>query len=155
LTAEHVEDHVYGCMRAELGLSETTVTQTHRILSRVLSVAVKRRRLPRNPSADLEDAPTPTPTETDVLTVEEVRRILEVVDARRNSARWHLALTLGLRQSETLGLEWGGLDDEHAVLVIRQDLERRTWQHGCSPHGEQPSCGRRRGADCPGVIRVD
>lgn len=151
LTAEDVEDRVYAPMRYELGLSETTVTQTHRILSRALTVAAKRRRIPRNPLQDLEDAPTPEPPETEVLTLAEVRRVFETLSDRRNSTRWHLALALGLRQSEALGLEWDGIDLERRTLVVRQDLERRTWQHGCVPSGEDPAggCARKRGADCP------
>lgn len=146
LTAEEVEVEVYSWMLHELGLSETTVAQTHRILSRALTVAAKRRRIPRNPLHDLEDAPTPEEADTNVLTVDEVRSILAVLQDRRNAARWHLALALGLRQSEALGLEWDAVDLDRGVLEVRQDLERRPWRHGC---GSEASCGRRRGADCP------
>ena len=79
-----------------------------------------------------------------------MRAILQVLEGRCNEARWHIALALGLRQSEALAVEWDAVDLDRGVLVVRQDLERRPWQHGCSlsPDGVH-GCGRKRGCDCP------
>ncbi|OLS99368.1 hypothetical protein BJF90_39350 [Pseudonocardia sp. CNS-004] len=44
--------------------------------------------------------------EIEPYSVEDVQRILEAAAARRNTARWAVALALGLRQGEALGLMW-------------------------------------------------
>lgn len=43
----------------------------------------------------------------------------------RNGARWPVALALGLRQGEALGLPWDAVDLDAASLRIRQDLQRQ------------------------------
>jgi integrase len=42
--------------------------------------------------------------EVEPYSIDEVQSLLLEVNKRRNSARWMLALALGLRQGETLGL---------------------------------------------------
>jgi integrase len=41
------------------------------------------------------------------LNIEEARKILDVAGARRNGVRFALALAVGLRQGEAIGLKWG------------------------------------------------
>jgi integrase len=63
-----------------------------------------------------------------------------VAGKHRNAARWAVALTLGLRQGEALGLRWPLVDLTARKLRVRHGLQRRTWQHGCNdPH----QCGAR------------
>ena len=56
--------------------------------------------------AQLVDAPTVRPPEVVPLTAAEARRLHAVADGLRNGARWSVALALGLRQGEALGLMW-------------------------------------------------
>ena len=42
-----------------------------------------------------------------------------------------LAISLGLRRGEVLGLQWADIDLEAGQLHIRRQLERRNWKHGC------------------------
>jgi integrase len=51
-----------------------------------------------------------TNEEIEPLTITEARRLLTVAGTRRNAARWAVALTLGLRQGEVLGLQWPLVD---------------------------------------------
>jgi integrase len=89
--------------------------------------------------------PLPFPTkEIDPLTREEARAILDTTGRRRNCARWSVALALGLRQGEALGLLWSDIDLDRRSLTIRQALQRQPARHGCNS-----SCGRKRTADCP------
>lgn len=46
--------------------------------------------------------------------------------AVRSSARWSVALALGLRQGEALGLTWEDVDLDHGALTIRRALQRQT-----------------------------
>ncbi|TCJ21581.1 tyrosine-type recombinase/integrase, partial [Nocardioides jejuensis] len=133
LTQEHIEaawDHLRTkgnpTLEAATPLSDKTVLQTHRILSRALKVAVQRKRLRANPAdTNSMDAPTAKDKEMDVFTVEEVRSVLAAAEGERLEARWVIALALGLRQGEALGLRWEDVDLEDNVLRVRVGLQRR------------------------------
>lgn len=104
-------------------LSPTTALQAHRILARALKVAHQRGVVTRN-VATLLDAPTPADTEFEVLDEEQARTVLTLVHGRRNAARWSVALALGLRQGEALGLRWEDLDLDAGVIHVRKALGR-------------------------------
>ncbi len=109
LQPEQVEG-MYGQMLAT-GLAGSTVLRTHRILSRALKVAMQRGKIARN-VCTLVDPPTPKRPASDALTLEEARLVLQAAAGVRNSARWTVALALGLRQSEALALRWSDIDIE-------------------------------------------
>jgi integrase len=108
----------------EEGLSAATVLQMHRILSRALKIAHRRGRVVRN-VATLVDAPTVQREEVEPLTAEEARRILQTVSDERNAARWSVALALGLRQGEALGLKWDTVDLAAKTISVVHALQRR------------------------------
>jgi len=141
LQPEHVEA-AWGQLSAE-GLSPATVLLNHRILSRALTVALQRGRVARN-VATLVDAPSAVRGEVQPLTAAEARRLLQSAKDLPNGARWSVALALGLRQGEALGLLWDAVDLDAGTLTVRRALQRRAWQHGCT----QP-CGRKRAVECP------
>jgi integrase len=58
------------------------------------------------------------------VTPEEGRRLLRVVESDRLAALYRLALTLGMRQAEILGLRWQDIDLEARQLRVRQTLQR-------------------------------
>jgi integrase len=107
LTPEQVE-RFYTRLEAD-GLAPATVLQVHRILSRALKVAMQRRYVARN-VATLVDAPSASQAEIEPLTPDEAQRIIALASARRNGTRWSVALALGLRQGEALGLRWQHVD---------------------------------------------
>jgi integrase len=121
LQPEHIEA-LYARLSQE-GRAPSSVLRTHRILSRALKVAVQRGRVGRNVCA-LVDAPSARRTEVEPLSTPEARAVLAAAAERRNSARWSVALALGLRQGEALGLRWQDLDLESATLTVRQALQR-------------------------------
>ncbi len=88
--------------------------------------------------------------EVEPYTVDEVQRLLIQVNKRRNSARWMLALALGLRQGETLGLRWTDVDLENEYLKLRRNRLRPKYAHGC---GEDAPCGRKPGY-CPDRVQT-
>ena len=63
----------------------------------------------------LAKAPQLDEKEVEPYGIEEIQRLLDVAGGRRNSARWALALALGLRQGEALGLRWEDVDLDHGV----------------------------------------
>jgi integrase len=121
LQPEHLE-RFYADLAAE-GLKSATVLQIHRVLSRALKVAVQRGRVARN-VCSLVDAPSLKREEVDPLDADEARRILQACQLDRNAARWSVALALGLRQGEALGLKWSDIDLDAGTLTVRRALQR-------------------------------
>jgi integrase len=101
LQLEHL-DAFYTWLEGQ-DLKPNTILQIHRILSRALKVAWKRGKIGHNIAA-LVDAPTGEDTDIELLSRAEARRILAVAAKRRNGARWSVALGVGIRQSEAIGL---------------------------------------------------
>jgi integrase len=112
------------------GLAAGTAHHVHRTVRNALNEAVRRGHLIRNP-ATLAKAPALSDKEVEPYEVSEVRRLLEAAAQRRNSARWAVALALGLRQGEALGLKWDDVDLEKGTLRIRRSRIRPRYEHGC------------------------
>ncbi|MGX9921914.1 tyrosine-type recombinase/integrase [Streptomyces sp. NPDC002248] len=140
LGPEHIE-RFYGKMRAD-GRKAGTIHQIHRTFRTALNEAVRRGHLARNP-VQLAKAPRLNEEEIEPYNVTEVRRLLAAADKRRNSARWAVALALGLRQGEALGLKWDDIDTARGVLYVRRSRRRPRYAHGCGD-----TCGRKAGY-CP------
>lgn len=121
LQPEHLERFYGVCARK--GLAPATILQMHRILSRALKVAMQRERVARN-VCTLVDAPSVTRDEVQPLSGGDARAILDVARDRRNAARWSVALALGLRQGEALGLTWDHVDLDAGTLRVRWQLQR-------------------------------
>src|SRR4051812_44294248 len=103
LRPEHL-DQLYSQL-LDAGYSPATVLRDHRILSRALTVAMQRGHIARNVAA-LVDPPRQQQSDlATALDLDEARAVLEAAATVRNSARWTVALALGLRQSEALALQ--------------------------------------------------
>lgn len=120
----------------------------HRTLRAALNEALRRGRIASNPA---RHARMERPVEVEVrpLDRDEIKRILDAATGRRNGARYTVALALGLRQSEALGLRWRDVDLEQGTLTVRETLTRRRWRHGCQ---DPASCGSPR--NCPRRTRL-
>lgn len=145
LEPEHLE-RFYKTMQTN-GSAPATAHQAHRTIRTALNEAVRRGHLAKNP-ATLAKAPRLTEEEIEPYNVDEIRRLLEAAGKGKNSARWAIALALGLRQGEALGLKWSDVDFETGVLRVRRSRLRPTYGHGC---GE--TCGRKAGY-CPQRVRM-
>ncbi len=122
LQPEHVEA-MYAALKAD-GMASASVLQVHRILSRALKVAMQRGKVARN-VATLVDPPSLQSSEVVPLSRAEARAVLAAAEGTRNAARWSVALALGLRQGEALGLPWDAVDLDAATLIVRQALQRQ------------------------------
>jgi integrase len=58
------------------------------------------------------------------LDLGEARAVLEAAAQVRNSARWTVALALGLPQSEALALQWKDVDPVAGALTVRRSIHR-------------------------------
>jgi integrase len=113
------------------------------VLSRALKIALQRGRVARN-VCTLVEPPSVPHQEVQPLTRDEARSILDTAALHRNAARWSVALALGLRQGEALGLSWTEVDLDRGTLRVRYALQRQIARHGCGG-----TCHSKRGADCP------
>lgn len=141
LQPEHLE-RLYARMRAE-GKAAGTAHQVHRTVRTALNEAVRRGHIISNP-AKLAKAPQLDDHEIEPYTVDQVKRLLVEAGKRRNSARWAMALALGLRQGEALGLQWSDMDLDNGAITIRRARQRPKWKHGCGQ-----KCGHDNGGFCP------
>jgi integrase len=138
LTPDHVE-RLYAKLQRK-GLSPGGVHHIHRTLRAALNEAVRRSHLTRNPVL-LAKAPKLDADDVEPYDVPQVQRLLEAAARRRNGARWALALALGLRQGEALGLTWDDVDLEKGTIRIHRSRLRPKYAHGCGGTcGETPGC---------------
>ncbi|MCR8574623.1 tyrosine-type recombinase/integrase [Streptomyces sp. Isolate_219] len=145
LQPEHLE-RMYRAM-LDAGHAASHVVKVHRILSRALKIAHRRRMIGEN-VATLVDPPTVEETEANPFTKEEAKAFLEAAAKRPTFMRWIVGVGMGFRQGETLGLRWPYVDLEAELFHPQWQLQRLTWRHGCpDPH----ACGVRlhRFESCP------
>ncbi|MFH9678243.1 tyrosine-type recombinase/integrase [Streptomyces globisporus] len=131
----------------QAGRAPSHVLKVHRILSRALKIAHRRRMIVEN-VATLVDPPTVDETEANPFTVEEAKAFLLAAAKRPTFMRWLVGVGMGFRQGEALGLRWPYVDLEAELFHPQWQLQRLTWRHGCAnPH----LCGARlhRFDPCP------
>ena len=118
-------EHVQKMMNQKLaaGLSPRTVQYLRAVLRRALGQAVKWGVATRN-VATLTDPPRVERPEMQVLTPDQARAFLDTVRGDRLEALYAVALALGLRQGEALGLRWQDVDLDADVLHVRVALQR-------------------------------
>jgi len=92
-------------------------------LGRPLENAVQEELITRN-VAKLVLLPTPHYAIGRGLTLEQARKLLHEAMNDRLYALYVLALLLGLRRAELLGLSWHDIDLGKGTLTIRQSLQR-------------------------------
>ena len=141
LQPEHIEA-LYTRMERD-GLAPGTVHSLHRILRAALNEAVRRDKLLRNPVTRARP-PRLVEREMEPLSHQDATRLVAVANEQPGGARWSVALALGLRQGEALGLSWDDVDLDSGILTVRRALQRHTARHGCAC-----SCGQSSVADCP------
>ncbi len=141
LEPEHLEKLYVRMMKN--GSAPATAHQAHRTLRAALNEAVRRGHLNGNP-ASLAKAPRLPESDVEPYSIDEIRLLLKSAMEGRNGARWAVALALGLRQGEALGLRWDDVDLDAGTLFVRRGRLRPRWEHGCDG-----TCGRRFGGHCP------
>jgi integrase len=122
LTPQHVQSLVTQKVR-EGSLAPRTIQYMHSVLRAALNQAVRWRMVHYNAAA-MVSTPPPTRREVRVLAPGEARQLLDAARGDRLEALYSVALALGLRQGEALGLMWGDLDLESGVLRVRRASQR-------------------------------
>lgn len=117
--------HIQALLRSKLdeGLSPATVRYTYAVLRRALKQAKRWRLVDHNAAEDV-DPPRLVKRETKVLSPKQVRALLKAARGDRFEALYVLAVTVGLRQGELLGLSWDDVDLDTGRLRIHRQLQR-------------------------------
>ena len=121
LTPQNVQELLND--RLAVGLSAKTVRYVHQVLRTALGMAVRWDMVDRN-VATLVDPPRGKRPRVRTLGPDEARRFLDSVHGHRLEALYSVALALGLRQGEALGLRWQDVDLAGGVVSVRHQLQR-------------------------------
>lgn len=130
---EHFEK-LYSKIEAT-GVSGYTVHQVHRTARAAFNEALRRDVIAGKNVVSLAHPTKLEEIEREPFELEDVGRIIAAALKRRNGVRFVIALALGIRQGEALGIRWDRLDRRRRSLRLVKQLQRQTWQHGCAdPH---------------------
>ena len=105
------------------GMPERSVAHNRAVLRNALNTALRWNLVARN-VASLAQPPSVPQREVRVLTTPDAQRLLNAVRGDRLEAVFSVALGLGLRQSEALGLQWDDVDLDGAQLHVWRTLQR-------------------------------
>ena len=109
--------------RQAQGTGVRTLQYARAVLRAALNQALRWEIVSRNAAA-LTDPPRHRAREIDPLTPIQAKTLLAAVAGHRLEALITVALALGLRRGEALGLQWNAVDLDAGVLSIRHTLDR-------------------------------
>jgi integrase len=110
--------------RLAAGLAPKTVHYMRGTLRGALNQAVKWGMVTRNVAALVDPPGRSTSDEVVPMDLAEVRRFLDAIRGDRLEALYLVALALGLRQAELLGLTWDDVDLDAGLIRVRRSLQR-------------------------------
>lgn len=127
------------------GASAAACKNARDVLRLALNQAVAWDMLPRNPAAGkILTLPRQRRHEIRPLTPDQARALIAAVEGHRWSALFTVALGLGLRLGEAVGLRWADVDLQGARLSVRQTMQRA---------GGNPTTRRQRFTDYRAACR--
>lgn len=119
LTGQDVQGVLSVMQRA--GKSERTRTLVLVLLRAALDQAMQWNLVPRNVARTV-DRPRQVRKEIQPLTVEQAQVFLRIASSRRFAALYELAILVGLRRGELLGLQWNDVDFDAGTLSIVRSI---------------------------------
>lgn len=141
LTPEHLED-LYATLRAD-GLSGSTAYQVHSIIRAALTTAQKRGRVATNVAKLVVTPPRSDPERVTPFSEADLNQLYAALAGSRSLARWTLALELGTRPGESLGLEWKHVDFDEGSIRIEQQIQTVSKELRLVPYAKSDA-GRRK-----------
>lgn len=126
--------------RIKKGISTNSVLFMHRVLHKALKRAVGLQMIRYNPTENLE-LPKKKKHNAQVLTEEQVKKMLKTAKGTDAYILILLAVGLGLRRGEVLGLMWEDIDFDRKVVSINRNVvyEERQFRIG-----DLKTCSSRR-----------
>ncbi|WP_215456075.1 site-specific integrase [Streptomyces sp. ATCC 21386] len=133
-------------VRLEKQTTAATAKESHRVLRSALSSACREELITRNVAKLVE----PPRTDSRELKPWSLDETLDFLAASRKDplyAAFVLAIAMGLRRGEIVGLRWSDLDLDNRVLYVRQQTQRR---RGVL-YDDDPKSRRRRAVPLPAL----
>ena len=121
LRPEHVDRLLES--RRKAGAAPKTLQHIRATLRRALNYARRQRYVSDN-AASLSEPPKMEYREVHPLSVDQARGLLRAMRGDRLETLITLAIAVGLRQGEALGLKWANVDLESRAVHVRQSLTR-------------------------------
>jgi len=121
LTPQHVQGMINA--RLEAGFSPKTVAYAHQVLRTALELAKRWDLIDRN-VASMVDPPRRERPKIHPMDPNQARAFLDSIRGHRLEALFSVALSMGLRQGESLGLRWTDVDLPAGSLTVRNQLQR-------------------------------
>jgi len=109
--------------KLESGLSPRRVRHIHSVLRNALGQAHRWGMVARN-VATLVSPPSVKRSEIQPFSPEQARAFLQATKGDRLEALYSVALAVGLRRGEALGLRWQDVDLERGTLTVNKSLQR-------------------------------
>ena len=132
--------------RLEKQTTAATAKESHRVLRTALAAACREELITRN-VASLVEPPRVTARELSPWTLDETLDFLAAARKDPLYAAFVLAVTMGLRRGEIVGLRWSDVDLDNRVLYVRQQTQRRRGQL----YDDDPKGRRRRTVPLPAM----
>ncbi|MFI5868443.1 tyrosine-type recombinase/integrase [Streptomyces sp. NPDC051546] len=133
-------------VQLEKKTTAATAKESHRVLRTALTAACREELIARN-VASLVEPPRPQSRELSPWSLDETLDFLAAARTDPLYAAFVLAITMGLRRGELVGLRWTDLDLDKRVLYVRQQTQRR---RGVL-YDDDPKGRRRRAVPIPAM----
>lgn len=133
-------------VRLEKATTAATAKESHRVLRTALSAACREELITRN-VATLVEPPRPNPRDLSPWSLDETLDFLAAARKDPLYAAFVLAIAMGLRRGEIVGLRWSDVDLDNRVLYVRKQVQRR---RGVL-YDDDPKGRRRRAVPLPAM----
>ncbi|OLZ62945.1 site-specific integrase [Streptomyces sp. IMTB 2501] len=133
-------------VRLEKDTTAATAKEAHRVLRSALSSACREELITRNVAKLVEPPRTDTP-ELHPWSLDETLDFLAASRKDPLYAAFVLAIAMGLRRGEIVGLRWSDVDLDNRVLYVRHQVQRR---RGIL-YDDDPKSRRRRAVPLPAL----
>ncbi|WP_432017386.1 tyrosine-type recombinase/integrase [Streptomyces hydrogenans] len=111
-------------VQLEKKTTAATAKESHRVLRTALTAACREELISRN-VASLVEPPRPKTRELSPWSLDETLDFLAASRRDPLYAAFVLAIAMGLRRGELVGLRWADVDLDKRVLYVRQQIQRR------------------------------
>jgi integrase len=144
LSPQHI-DELYAQKRKD-GFAPETIRAIHRLLRRALQDAVRWSLVSSN-VCDKVTPPRQVKFESQALSAEQVKQLLEVAKGSPIEVLLTLALTTGMRVGEMIALRWADIDFQDGSLQVRHTVSRvgkRFQENGLVENDPKTESSRRK-----------
>ena len=114
---------LYGKLQSDPKISPSIMTNIHKLLHSAFEQAVLWEYVPRNPFRKA-NVPKLFPSEIPMLTVDEIRMLIQNCDNQMISIAIHLAFAGSLRKGEILALTWHDVEFQNGTISVSKTLKR-------------------------------